>query len=271
LIVRWVLGLLVGALSLGCQSASEQVGNVASEITNASATTGDPAIVGLLYPVGDDSVVNCTGTLVGPHEVLTAAHCVMPFSPHAVLFGSNLDDGARIPISATRVHPGYDASSLDFDLARLDLGAVAPVEALRFDPSTDLSPVVGERVRLVGFGKGELAAPPHKRTGTARIDAVELDRFTAGPDPSLGCSGDSGGPALVDRDGAEVLIGVVSSGDWECAERTSFTRATRAADIPRQSNAGATSGSCSASSRSTSTFGSFSLLALVAAFWGRRR
>jgi secreted trypsin-like serine protease len=215
-----------------CQSApGEEVGSVSSPITSGTPANGDDAVVALRYPLGEKHVINCTGTLVGTREVLTAAHCVAPFPPDSVVFGSNAD-GSHIEIRSTDVHPGFDPKTLAFDLARVVLATDASVEPIDIRRAREVSaPEVGERVRLVGFGRAETAQPPQKRTGEARIVSVTDDRFTVGPDPSLSCSGDSGGPAFVVREGEEVFAGVVSSGDWDCLERATYTRTTLGADF----------------------------------------
>jgi hypothetical protein len=58
--MRSIPVLLGSVLLFACQSASEQVGRVAEPITHASPTSGDLAIVGLLYSLGQKHVINCT-------------------------------------------------------------------------------------------------------------------------------------------------------------------------------------------------------------------
>jgi secreted trypsin-like serine protease len=167
---------------------------------------------------------------VSEREVLTAAHCVTDFAPDSIVVGDSLPDGFRIAIRSWEVHPCFDDETLELDLARVWLAEPAAIEPVDPRRARELAePAVGEAVRMVGFGKGETAAPPHKRTGKARIASVLPDHFSVEPAPSLSCSGDSGGPAFVERDGEEVFAGVVSSGDWDCAEHANYTRAEAAA------------------------------------------
>jgi secreted trypsin-like serine protease len=251
-----IAGLLACAL-LGCGSAHEQVGQTDQSITHGVATDADPAVVGLVYPLQTKQVIGCTGSLVAPARVLTAAHCVDPLAPDSVLFGSNLAEGESIAVAGIDIHPEFDASSLNADLALLSLGAPASVEPLDIRHALDVAPEPGSTVRLVGFGRTESASPPRKRTGHARIASVSTDQLGLEPAPSLSCSGDSGGPAFLLAGDAELVVGVASKGDWECAARATYTRAGVAADFLAQIGSdGSEPGGCSVR-RSTGSNASF--------------
>jgi secreted trypsin-like serine protease len=55
-----------------------------------------------------------------------------------------------------------------------------------------------------------------KREGNARITQVESHWLRSTPDPETACRGDSGGPALLEVDGQEVLVGIASLGAEGC-------------------------------------------------------
>lgn len=77
----------------------------------------------------------------------------------------------------------------------------------------------GLAIRLVGFGVtgGGDEAAPRKRWGATTIASFGDDDFRFLPTPSQTCNGDSGGPALAQVGGEEVVVGLASSGDSSCA------------------------------------------------------
>lgn len=153
-------------------------------------------------------VGNCSGTLIAPSAVLTAAHCVEADGSVEV----------RIPSSATTarvrcvVHPRYRSSEPAHDLAvcRLD----SPSSATPIPLMADGPPVVlGASVNLVGYG---LAAPFERGTGEVRsvdtrVGKVSNEGFLAGTVDRTACRGDSGGPMIV-RDGATARVAGVIHG-----------------------------------------------------------
>lgn len=193
-------------------------------ITNSTPDDGDPFVVALT----DGVSIYCTGTLVAPRVVLTAAHCLRQHRPASVFFGASLElGGEHVAVSHVREEASYDGIAFDGDLGVAILAAPAPVApaALPAGPLRE-DQLIGRRVRIVGFGstRDPADALGRKRAGTTRIRAVGERDLAFEPDPSQPCSGDSGGPALLEIEGVERVIGVASSGNPECNKFANETR-----------------------------------------------
>jgi secreted trypsin-like serine protease len=186
------------------------------QITNGEYDNNDPAVVALLK----GNQIYCTGTLISPHVVLTAAHCLYNTRPSSVYFGTALSSGGVvIPVLESATHPGFDSSTLANDIGLIRLETEAPAVPASMLTDESAGPFDGMLVRVVGFGldAGLGGTGSLKRTGSSLVAKTDATTWVIHPDPSQPCMGDSGGPILVEVDGAEYVAGVVSSGDIMCS------------------------------------------------------
>jgi hypothetical protein len=198
------------------------MGSDDAAIRGGTPTDGDPAVVAIVAPpvaCGAAPATTCSGAVIGPRAVLTAAHCVTRRGALEVVVGPSVDRPTEIRrVIAIWSHPEFDDADNAHDLAVLLLDR--PVTSAAPSPLADAAldaGDVGALVRLVGYGAdGDGAPPGDKRTGTAEIAAVGAVTFDAVPAPAMSCQGDSGGPVLLDRGAGEVIVGVTSSGDPGC-------------------------------------------------------
>jgi secreted trypsin-like serine protease len=184
---------------------------------------GDAAVVALVR--GEEAV--CSGALVAPSVVLTAAHCVTPRVPDAVVFGASNRGGQRIAVSGTEPHPAFDRVTLAHDLALVTLAETAPSTIDPVPVATELgTDSFPSYVTLEGFGAGGPGdgRDGRKRSGAARVSTIDDERVELAAGPALSCTGDSGGAAFADIDGVRTLVGVISSGDLLCRRHSSLTR-----------------------------------------------
>jgi len=194
---------------------------------------GDPApemqSVGALLHQGE---AFCTGTIIAPRVVLTAAHCLSDLtSPSGVTFflgpdANDLGNGRQIAVSELHVHPDY-AQTDNADIAVAILAQDADVDAIQVNTDALGAGLVGTPITFVGYG---LTAAPDGPFGEKRkvviaasgVSDFFIDYETPGKNT---CNGDSGGPALVYSGATPVLIGVTSYGDADCNVDGHNTRA----------------------------------------------
>ncbi len=203
-------------------------GSQAEAIVGGTTDGDDPSVVALYAVDGNESFL-CTASVIAPRVLLTAAHCVSEQlhskdTKYSVFFGGDFNKATQASLhEVAEVHgnPDWDFNHLELghDVGIVVLRDPAPVAALPLRRDTLDSTEVGASLRLVGYGAS--TGQPIDGTGLKRQTSTPLDGFDFftlfyKDAVHLTCNGDSGGPALLVRNGVEEIVGITSFGDQLC-------------------------------------------------------
>jgi len=183
-------------------------------------SSGDTSSVVKLFLIDDDDgslVGSCTGTVISPTAVLTAAHC---FQSADSAFVRVVANGTRVDVPSSRVvtHPGYFLGSEGVffnDVAIVHTSSQLPAPAVPILRSR--APEVGQISIVAGYGQIENSGPAVEDVvaGRAVIRIVTDNhiRIDFRGWESHPCQGDSGGALFIEDDSGLAIVGVVSQSD----------------------------------------------------------
>jgi hypothetical protein len=173
----------------------------------------------------------CTGVVIAPDVVLTAAHCVTAADAFRVHFRNETGEPVMIEPIARALHPGFDPKAIAARRRSIDLALLrVPDDLPERYASAALSPAAPPRdaeVTVGGYGLAREGAPKSMGTfRTALLRAVEPfgpSRILIWAEGSAGtgaCQGDSGGPLALDGLVFAVTSWSEGAGRAHCGART---------------------------------------------------
>jgi hypothetical protein len=213
-----------------CNALGSTASPAGTSILNGADCTAPSPVVLLNLRRSDGSNLGaCSGTLVTPRQILTAAHCL---DEGVGIVRVWLGSGPEIVSTSFTFYPGYG-----FNQSGFDVGVVTMEEDLPRNPVpilTSREGRVGETAILVGWGRDISNSSHTLRAGSTRISAVtgtSLQTIYAPPSSSI-CQGDSGGPILLSEGGAWVIAGISSgSSDNVCNTGTNHYQSVRTPSV----------------------------------------
>ncbi|QCB47362.1 trypsin-like serine protease [Hydrogenophaga sp. PAMC20947] len=225
-IIKWASMALTATLLAACgggDGASElvlpdantlcsSVGVKPKIINGADCVQPESSPVVLVLSLGSEGQTqSCTGTMLTPTRVLTAAHCMLSGTQRmAVVQWQTNGNSALVYATAWVAHPGYTTNG---DGLQNDAGVITLKSAMS-NPTMPLlvssTSTKGDEVFIAGWGDpGQSLA-----VGYARITKVTESHlgYVYKGQASNTCAGDSGGPAYRSAGGPVGIVGVTSSG-----------------------------------------------------------
>jgi secreted trypsin-like serine protease len=232
--------LVVTLTSASCARSLPGLGATGSYgiVGGTSVSAVDPVASSTVFlswnrPDGELASV-CTGSLLAPDIVITAAHCIkkgLDLKVAFVLNSGKISPSNSHPVLGAIANPDYkfqpgieDADEADIGLVHINGALPAGYRPARLLPdSSNLSE--GSPILLAGFGI--TSAGSHPQTLTLRKKtAYVLEEHGKKELMATGgaCQGDSGGPSFVVVNNVPYLFGVFSRSDLGCAKDSIYSR-----------------------------------------------
>jgi secreted trypsin-like serine protease len=248
--IDWVGFAALASLSLS--ACSSEAPSEARRTTHSNIIGGDNdadrahvAVVEIKYDDDNDFIGSCTGTIIAPTVVVTAAHCTLPEAPatrnfnYRVFVGTDSttsDSSNWIPALKAVPNPAYDPNGVGTGAGQ-DVGVVLLSRPIGIDPiELNRAPLDDSLTEVVAVGWGnddgnKGTGLDVKRVATLPVVSISDQEVEAGEPGRSTCQGDSGGPWLTTIGGTTKMVGLTSFGLVGCIDTGTATRVDKVMDF----------------------------------------